>query len=299
MYSNLITILLPLFIGYLIHYPHKQLLQFVNRSLSWMVYIILFFMGVSLSLLDNLNANIKMVFTYTALFSTFILTANAIALVILSRYLKWSFVTKNAYSVPRWKLFLESVLLCGVVALGFICGLTKWVIFLHAEKISEIALIVLLFLVGLQLRNNGINMRQIIMNRNGLMISFVVAASAIIGGALAALLINLPLHSGMAIASGYGWYSLSGSMLTKSLGPILGSAAFFNDLIRELLAIMLIPILIKKNPTVSLGLCGATSMDFTLPMLQRSGGVAIVPIAIVHGFILSLLAPVLMALFSQ
>lgn len=30
-------------------------------------------------------------------------------------------------------------------------------------------------------------------------------------------------------------------------------------------------------------------MDFTLPVLQRSGGVEIVPAAIVHGFILSLL----------
>ncbi|MDA4675332.1 lysine exporter LysO family protein, partial [Enterobacter asburiae] len=43
---------------------------------------------------------------------------------------------------------------------------------------------------------------------------------------------------------------------------------------------------------------GATSMDFTLPVLQRSGGLDMVPPAIVHGFLLSLLAPVLIALFS-
>jgi len=298
MYSNLITILLPLFIGYLIHFPHKRLLQFVNRSLSWMVYIILFFMGASLSLLDNLNDNIKTVFTYTSLFTAFIILANIVALMILSRYLKWSLVTKNPYSVSRWKLLLESVLLCSVVALGFLCGLMKWFIFLYADKISETALIILLFLVGLQLRNNGINLRQVIMNRNGVIISLVVAISALLGGALAAFVVDLPIHAGMAIASGYGWYSLSGSMLTKALGSVLGSVAFFNDLIRELLAIILIPVLIKKNPTMALGICGATSMDFTLPVLQRSGGVAIVPVAIVHGFILSLLAPIFMALFS-
>lgn len=39
-------------------------------------------------------------------------------------------------------------------------------------------------------------------------------------------------------------------------------------------------------------------MDFTLPVLQRSGGVEIVPAAIVHGFILSLLVPLLMAFLS-
>ncbi|HCR5894645.1 TPA: LysO family transporter, partial [Shigella flexneri] len=45
-------------------------------------------------------------------------------------------------------------------------------------------------------------------------------------------------------------------------------------------------------------LCGATSMDFTLPVLQRTGGLDMVPAAIVHGFILSLLVPILIAFFS-
>lgn len=52
---------------------------------------------------------------------------------------------------------------------------------------------------------------------------------------------------------------------------------------------MLIPGLVRRSRSTALGLCGATSMDFTLPVLQRSGGVEIVPAAIVHGFILSLL----------
>lgn len=43
------------------------------------------------------------------------------------------------------------------------------------------------------------------------------------------------------MASGFGWYSLSGILLTESFGPVIGSAAFFNDLARELIAIMLIP----------------------------------------------------------
>ena len=73
---------------------------------------------------------------------------------------------------------------------------------------------------------------------------------------------------------------------------------FFNDLARELLAIMLIPGSVSRSRSTALGLCGATSMDFTLPVLQRSGGLEMVPAAIVHGFILSLLVPILMAFFS-
>ncbi|MDO1900828.1 LysO family transporter, partial [Escherichia coli] len=67
--------------------------------------------------------------------------------------------------------------------------------------------------------------------------------------------------------------------------PVLGSAAFFNVLARELIAIMLIPGLIRRSRSTALGLCGATSMDFTLPVLQRTGGLDMVPAALVPGFI--------------
>ena len=114
----------------------------------------------------------------------------------------------------------------------------------------------------------------------------------------AAQLLGLPVKAGLAMASGFGWYSLSGILITDAYGPVMGSAAFFNDLARELVAIMLIPTLVRRSRSTALGLCGATSMDFTLPVLQRSGGLDMVPPAIVHGFLLSLLAPVLIALFS-
>lgn len=299
MYSNLIFILLPLFIGYLIRLPNKSIQKIINKSLGWMVYIILFFMGISLSLLDNLSTNLKMVFFYSGLFFVCTISSNVIALKILNKYLHWGTFKHKQQNTSRFKMIFESFQLCGVVAVGFLLGLTDWSLFQYASKSSEIALIILLFLVGVQLRNNGMSIRQIMINRNGLIIGITVAVSALLGGVIAALIAGLPIKSGLAISSSYGWYSLSGSMLTKSLGPVLGSAAFFNDLARELLAIVLIPILIKHNPTTALGLSGATSMDFTLPVLQRSGGIAIVPAAIVHGFILSLLAPILMAIFSQ
>lgn len=141
------------------------------------------------------------------------------------------------------------------------------------------------------------SLRQIVLNRRGMIVAVVVTASSLLGGILNAFILGLPLKTGLAMASGFGWYSLSGILLTESFGPVIGSAAFFNDLCRELLAIMLIPGLIRRSRSTALGLCGATSMDFTLPVLQRSGGVEIVPAAIVHGFLLSLLVPILIAFY--
>ena len=141
-------------------------------------------------------------------------------------------------------------------------------------------------------------LKQIVLNRRGMIVAVVVLFSSLAGGIINALILGLPLKTGLAMASGFGWYSLSGILLTESFGPVIGSAAFFNDLGRELIAIMLIPALVRRSRSTALGLCGATSMDFTLPVLQRSGGLEMVPAAIVHGFVLSLLVPLLMAFFS-
>ncbi len=100
------------------------------------------------------------------------------------------------------------------------------------------------------------SLRQIVLNRRGMIVAVVVTASSLLGGILNAFILGLPLKTGLAMASGFGWYSLSGILLTESFGPVIGSAAFFNDLCRELLAIMLIPGLIRRSRSTALGLCG-------------------------------------------
>ncbi len=298
MYSGLLIILLPLIIGYLIPVKKRTLLHIINKSLSGMVYVILFIMGTSLAFLDNLSTNLVLIFKYTAVFFLCIFIINFAVLWLLERRKPWKTKHKQESLPSRLSMALDSLKLCGVVVAGFMLGLTQWHWLTFASQASEAALIFLLALVGMQLRNSSMTLRQIILNRRGMLVAVVVAVSSLVGGALAAIMLGLPLNTGLAIASGYGWYSLSGIVLTDSFGPVIGSAAFFNDLARELVAIMLIPTLVRTSRSSALGLCGATSMDFTLPVLQRSGGLDMVPPAVVHGFLLSLLAPILMAFFS-
>jgi len=298
MYSGLLIILLPLIVGYLIPVKKSSLLHVINRLLSWMVYVILFIMGISLAFLDNLSTNLVLIFKYAGAFFLCIFIVNVVALWLLERRKPWKTTHKQESLPSRLNMALDSLKLRGVVVAGFLLGLTQWHWLTFASQASEAALIFLLALVGMQLRNSSMTLRQIILNRRGMLVAAVVAVSSLAGGALAAVMLGLPLNTGLAIASGYGWYSLSGIVLTDSFGPVIGSAAFFNDLARELVAIMLIPTLVRTSRSSALGLCGATSMDFTLPVLQRSGGLDMVPPAVVHGFLLSLLAPVLMAFFS-
>ncbi|EOC1341427.1 lysine exporter LysO family protein [Cronobacter dublinensis] len=298
MFSGLLIIVVPLILGYLIPLRKAGALRFINQLLSWLVYIILFFMGISLAFLDDLSANLLAIFHYSAVSITVIMLCNIAALLWLERTLPWRHQHHQEKLPSRLAMALESLKLCGVVVLGFVLGLTGLAFLKHATAASEYTLIFLLFLIGIQLRNNGMTLRQIVLNRRGMMVAIVVLGSSLIAGVVNALLLGLPLRAGLAMASGFGWYSLSGILMTESYGPVIGSAAFFNDLGRELIAIMLIPTLVRRSRSTALGICGATSMDFTLPVLQRSGGLELVPAAIVHGFILSLLVPLLMALFA-
>ena len=298
MFSGLLIILLPLVIGYLIPLHRPSALKLIARLLSWIVYVILFFMGISLAFLDNLASNLLAILHYAAVSVVIILLCNIAALMWLEQKMPWQNHHRQEKLPSRLAMALESLQLCGVVFIGFMIGLSGISFLQHATDASEYTLIFLLFLIGIQLRNNGMTLRQIVLNRRGMIVAVVVMVSSLLGGIINAFILDLPLKTGLAMASGFGWYSLSGILLTESYGPVIGSAAFFNDLARELLAIMLIPGLVRRSRSTALGLCGATSMDFTLPVLQRSGGVEIVPAAIVHGFILSLLVPILMAFFS-
>lgn len=300
MLSGLLIILLPLFVGYLIKLNNLPLLKLANRLLSAMVYVILFLMGVSLAMLDNIGENLVSILSYASVFFFCTFGANLLCLWLLDKKDPWHVPAHKQSKPPsRIKMVLESLQLCGVVVIGFFVGLTQWPIFHYASHASQGALIFLLWLVGLQLRNSGMSPKQILINRRGTTVAIVMGVSALAGGVLAAYILGLPTKMGLAIASGYGWYSLSGIVLTDAFGPVIGSTAFFNDLMRELAAIMLIPIIVNKYRNTALGICGSTSMDFTLPVLQRSGGVAIIPAAIVHGFVLSLITPILMAFFTS
>ena len=265
MFSGLLIILLPLIVGYLIPLRHESALKLINRFLSWIVYVILFFMGISLAFLDNLATNLLSILHYSAVTVVVILLCNIAALFWLERTIPWKNHHHQEKLPSRIAMALESLKLCGVVVLGFLLGLTGWAFLQHATEASEYTLIFLLFLIGIQLRNNGMTLKQIVLNRRGMMVAVIVVASSMAGGVINAFILDLPLKTSLA---------------------------------RELIAIMLIPGLVRRSRSTALGLCGATSMDFTLPVLQRSGGLEMVPAAIVHGFILSLLVPILMAFFS-
>ncbi|TNE76651.1 MAG: lysine exporter LysO family protein, partial [Gammaproteobacteria bacterium] len=165
------------------------------------------------------------------------------------------------------------------------------------EQLATWSLMLLLFLIGLQLRNAGLSLRRLLMNRQGLGIALTLVVTSLVAGCVLIPFLALPWHDVLALASGFGWYSLSGIVIGDALGPAWGGVAFMNDVLREIIALAIIPLVIAARPAVAIGYGGATAMDFTLPVIRSSGGLECVPVAIASGFLLSFLSPVLMGVF--
>ncbi|QUJ68372.1 lysine exporter LysO family protein [Photobacterium sp. GJ3] len=296
MFSGMLFIFFPLIIGYLIPVKKESVLAFINAQTSRLVLVILALMGLSLAGLDNLGENLSQILLYTLTFFFCISVCNLLVLPLLDK--GFPLTTQHGHQqLPKAKMLLESVKLILVVAAGLLAGLLLNMDLSWVDQASEIILLVLLFLIGIQLRNSGMTLKQILLNRQGMMIALVMITTSLIGGLIAAWMLNIPVTHGLAMASGFGWYSLAGILMGDGLGPVYGGAAFLNELMRELIALTMIPALISRYPNTAIGYAGATAMDFTLPVIQNCGGIRCVPIAIVSGFILSLLVPVLMLFF--
>ncbi|PSV21448.1 hypothetical protein C0W44_09660 [Photobacterium leiognathi subsp. mandapamensis] len=296
MFSGFLLIFLPLVIGYLIPVHSKKILNFINTQTSRLVLLILALMGLSLAGLDNLSQNLNQILLYTLTFFGCISTCNLFVLPMIDRFMPTASDHKQ-HKLPILHMMAESLKLVLVVAGGLLVGLLLNIDLSWVSQASEIILLLLLFFIGIQLRNSGMTLKQIVLNKKGATIALVMIVTSFCGGIIAALLLDLPINHGLAMASGFGWYSLAGILIGDSLGSVLGGAALLNELLREMLALVLIPLLIQRYPNTAIGYAGATAMDFTLPVIQSSGGIRCVPVAIVSGFILSLLVPVLILFF--
>ena len=250
---SLLIILIPLFIGFCIPTP-ARVVNWLNYGLAWLVYLILFLIGLSLAQEPDLGAQLANIsLTVTVLF----------VCLIAANLLIFDWLGSPLAAVNK-------------------------------------ALIILLLLVGMQLRSSGITLNQVFLNRRGVICAGLFTLASLLGGLLFALIMpDVSVSKGLALSSGYGWYSLSSIIMSQAYGAVWGSIAMFNDLAREFFALIFIPVLMRRYPTTAVSVGGATSLDFTLPVIQSSGGITAVPVAISFGFIVNITSPVLMVFFSS
>jgi uncharacterized membrane protein YbjE (DUF340 family) len=171
---------------------------------------------------------------------------------------------------------------------------------LRDGTLSSWLLYFLLFVIGLQLEASETGLSALFARPVLLVIPLVTVAGSLAGSLATLAFDGMTAGKALALGSGFGWYSLSGVLIANLGDPLLGTAAFLANLLRETFAFICIPLLAATGRGESgIGIAGATSMDVTLPVLKDTWGTACIPAAVVHGVILSFLVPFLVPLFMS
>ena len=102
----------------------------------------------------------------------------------------------------------------------------------------------------------------------------------------------MSVKDAMAASAGFGWYSLA-PMLLADYSPSVSAVAFLSNVMREVFAIVLIPILARRVGYLEcVGVAGATAMDTVLPVVVRATDERIAIYSFVSGVVLSFAVPV-------
>lgn len=298
MLYGLMIAFVPLFLGYLFRVGNPQILAWNNRIVTYCLYLILLAMGIAIGQLDDLAEKLPQIGGIALGLSVILHLCNIAFLLVYDKFFPMKRqIAAEDKPVSRWKMLFDSLILCATVFAGGLFGfLLKGTLNFPLHS-STYVLVVMIFCVGVQLRNSGIPIREVFLNKRGIIVSLIFMTSGLFGGIICSFLLDLPLVRALALASGFGWYSLSSVLLNDAWGPVYGSIAFFNDLSREIFCLFSIPFFMRRFPSTAVSLGGATSLDCTLPIIQKSGSIQIVPLAISFGFIVNLAVPVLLALF--
>lgn len=178
MLPGMLYIFLPLIVGYLIKVNSGKLLDIINRSTSRLVFVILGLMGLSLAGLDDLSTNLNQILLLASTFFLCIGVANLLALPFLDMLLSTK-TEQHKRDVPLSAMLIESVKLVFVVGGGLILGLLLPIPLDWVDPASEGILLILLFLIGIQLRNSGMTLKQIILNKKGLSVAAVIIVTSL------------------------------------------------------------------------------------------------------------------------
>ena len=222
-------------------------------------------------------------------------------------------------------VYLAIIALLGGIACGM-TGLDENVIVSWITSNKDMILYLLMFLVGISIGfNQGIVSKIKEYHIKIFVIPLGIVVGSILGGIAGGLLTGMPLGESTAIASGLGWYSLSGVTI-GNLAEIFQQyhgekfifvldewdfifhrgfiteadkakyVAFLSNLLREIFSFFSIPWISKKlNYYTCIAPAGATSEDTTLPMMIRNTNEETVVLSVFNGVICSALVPFLIS----
>ena len=237
---TLVLVLMPMFIGFAIP-ANPTLTRLADMGLSYLVYLILALIGIELSQVEGLGSQVGEIALYVTVLSILTIGTGLFALMVFDHVRPWQAKKPSVKSKEHRVSIRGSLLQVVCVVIGMVIGFFLPADYMPPENSMTVMLMILILLVGIGLKGSGITLKEVMLNKRGVEMSIIFTLSVLVGGLVFALLFtDVSWTKGLAMASGFGWYSLSAIVMTDAYGAVWGSVALFNDLVREFFALLFI-----------------------------------------------------------
>jgi uncharacterized membrane protein YbjE (DUF340 family) len=167
----------------------------------------------------------------------------------------------------------------------------------YTNYIIDIGLCLLLFFVGMDIgKNKDIIAKIRELGLKIIIVPIMIIIGSILGSIVGGTILSLKVNEAGAVGAGLGWYTLS-AMILADYSPKLSALAFITNVIREVIALTIIPIVSKYIGDIeSIAPAGATAMDTSLPVISNATNPQTAVVSFITGVILSMSVPLLVPL---
>ncbi len=297
-------------------------------AIKYMVWFLLFVLGLSAGMNDDIVYGFAQVGLVAFIFA-FSGTAGAmIAAWAVYRLFFKSRETEGSSGGERAKGGLKgSLVIIAFFAAGLAAGILK--VFPETFPVGEVskwALYLLLFFVGLSVGSDS-RFSEIIrtVRPKLLLIPLATIVGTLSFSALAAWLIGLSgmaagmpggeaggvaggltVPDGLAVGSGFTYYSLSSVLITQLKAPLVGAAAaawlgtvaLLTNVFKEIAVLVGAPLMARlAGPLAPICVGGAASMDVLLPSITSASGRQWAFVAVLHGAVIDFSVPFFVSFF--
>ena len=298
----------------------KEKLAWTGKIQTVAITLLVFTMGTRMGSNDEVIQNLKSIGLYSLLITVIIMSMSVGAVFLarkimkINRYGTMGPVTeeeaeyyrkkhsggegKASKGVDKMTIFIVCAVLAGMAIGYFVVNkvFTDYAVFdALASNMIKLGLCILLFFVGLDLGLDGTvvaNFKKV--GARVLVFPAATIIGSMLGAVVCGIILPISMKESLAVGGGLGWYSLAPGIIMEA-GYVTASAiAFMHNVMRELLSILIIPIVAKHIGYIeTTAMPGAAAMDVCLPIVEKSTSSNIAVYSLVSGVILSAAVPVI------
>lgn len=294
-FQSLWPIGLALCLGFLLGRFVPPSARWTGHALRVLIFLLLFYCGREFSAILQVGSALGRILSTATVFALLTTAGSWSLMLVFLKSQNASAGSRSGASVPqRWRQAgVDCLMALGTVAAGVVVG--QYDVPVLGLIDTHHLIYVMVLLIGVELVE--VPLARIWRDPAAWAVPLLVIGGSVLGGLGAALWTGEPVRVALAMARGFGWVTLSSVLVSNALGDEYGAITMVTDMLRELMAITALYLFGARFSRESIGLCGATALDATLPLIRAQCGMGVVPLALLSGLVLTLLSPVFIVLF--